>query len=53
MTISFLQKFQRQNQAGRYACAGLDPVEAQMGKGLWRPQLYQLIGSARTEAAAT
>lgn len=50
--MTFLEKLRRQNKAGRYACAGLDPVEAQMGSDPWRTTLYRLAQAAREDAAA-
>jgi len=50
--MTFLEKLQQQNAAGRYACAGLDPVEEQMGQAPWRTTLYSLAQAARNDAAA-
>ncbi len=49
----FYEQLQAQNDHGRFACAGLDPVEAKMSRnGLWQYRLEELIDIAAPHAAA-
>lgn len=53
MNSRFLQRMQAQNDAGRFACAGLDPVEGKMpADRLWKYHLDELIDIAAPHAGA-
>jgi orotidine-5'-phosphate decarboxylase len=60
---TFYEKLQANNAAGRYACAGLDPVDSKIPEDLralwendtliaWCTFLYELIRASETHAAA-